>query len=127
MGRSIFDTFGHAVGSLFHKGGAFGKDGFFDKIGQSIGHAVTNTVHDVGNIGSKIVKTAEGVVHDLHEDFKSVISLPRDIVKQAPAILQSAGDAVSTAGQGLGKGLFSASPVLLGSMGLTALFLLQRN
>ena len=59
---------------------------------------------------------------------KSVTSLPRDIVKQVPNVVRSTGDAVSTAGQGLGSGdiLQKGWLPIIGVAGIGAFALLRR-
>ena len=125
----IFDAIGHEFGVFFGKGGTV------DKIAHDIGHTVNNVTHDVGHFIDNAVKTGGNVIKTVHDDVmstvKSVTSLPRDIVKQVPQVLESAGTAVSTAGKGvIGDGIGNALqkgwlPLAIAG-GVGAIFLLKR-
>ena len=117
--------------NVFHEIGKFFTN-TVPSITHDIGKGLNNTSHEVGSFLGKVEKKAEGVVHDLHEDLKDVIRLPKDIISDIPQILTSAGQSVSTAGRGLGSGLkdagmgaLFASPAIIGAALLGGIFLLK--
>ena len=115
----------HGRNNLHHEsGGKFAHT--IANIGHEIGKTVNKIGHGIGNIIDSIVKKSETVITDLHNDFKTIIGVPKQIIDAAPNILNSAGTAVNTPSQGIGSALQMSTPLLFGINGVVVLVLIKK-